>query len=275
MGKAAQVTNPAGNDRQLAMDYLLGRIPEEELPSVRERLFTDATFFDEVLDAENDLLDDYATDSLSPEDRAAMEIHLLTTPSQIARLKTAGVLASRAQWLRARRPSRFTTTLLIAAMISLAIAVGWMTKENSRLRSELNVAQNPPASAPARTPSTAPVKVPEVFTFVLPATITRSSDRPVEIQVPPTAQMLHMRIPVNPAEPYTNFEVILRSAGGDAIWTMRNLPRSTERGASTVDLWIPSSSLPPAGYELQISGQRERPQAPEPIGFAYFTLTRE
>ncbi len=52
--------------------YLLDKLTPEERSRLEERMFADDEFFDRMLDAENDLADDYAAGELSPPDAAAI-----------------------------------------------------------------------------------------------------------------------------------------------------------------------------------------------------------
>ncbi|HEY6923179.1 MAG TPA: hypothetical protein VI653_06920 [Steroidobacteraceae bacterium] len=72
---------------------LLHRLPESEARLLEERLMMEEPLADLLREAEHDLLDDYASGRLLPEDRAAVEQFLLTTPEDRERLKVARALA--------------------------------------------------------------------------------------------------------------------------------------------------------------------------------------
>lgn len=90
----------------LAARFLLGKLSEEEALKLEEGYFTDVSLFEDVLSAENDLIDAYATGALSAEDRNLFESRLLLNPHQRRRVQFAGMLAQYASG-RASRAEDF------------------------------------------------------------------------------------------------------------------------------------------------------------------------
>ena len=72
---------------------LLHRLREAEAQQLEERLMLDEQLGDLLREAEHDLLDDYASGGLLPEERMAVERYLLATPEDRERLKVARALA--------------------------------------------------------------------------------------------------------------------------------------------------------------------------------------
>ena len=62
--------------------YLLGQLPTEESSQIEERLLTDAAFYEELLIAEDELVDDYLSGELSDSDRESCETHFFLTPER-------------------------------------------------------------------------------------------------------------------------------------------------------------------------------------------------
>ncbi len=69
--------------------YLLGQLPPEESSQIEERLFTDAAFYEELLIAEDELVDDYLAGGLSDSDRESCETHFLLTPERKQKIRFA------------------------------------------------------------------------------------------------------------------------------------------------------------------------------------------
>ena len=76
------------SDREnLTADFLLGKLTEEETLKMEEDYFSNNSRFEEILAAENDLIDDYATGKLSTEDRSRFENRLLLNAHQRRRVQ--------------------------------------------------------------------------------------------------------------------------------------------------------------------------------------------
>lgn len=87
------MTTPAHDEQSLLMDYLLGRVADEGArQQLEERLMTDGEYFEALLVAEDELIDEYAHGTLAPADRAQFEQHFLITPERQRKLRFAQAL---------------------------------------------------------------------------------------------------------------------------------------------------------------------------------------
>jgi hypothetical protein len=77
---------------KLAEKFLLGKLTEDETIKIEENYFKNKTLFEEILIAENNLIDAYVTDSLSSEDQKLFENRLLLNPRQRKRVNFAKTL---------------------------------------------------------------------------------------------------------------------------------------------------------------------------------------
>jgi hypothetical protein len=64
------------------MQYLLGQAPPEDSSSLEERLVTDGEFFNDLLIAEDELVDQYFRGELSEAERVSFENHFLVMPER-------------------------------------------------------------------------------------------------------------------------------------------------------------------------------------------------
>jgi hypothetical protein len=95
---------------------LLHQLPESEARQLEERLMLEEQLGDLLREAEHDLLDDYASNRLLPEERAAVEQYLLVTAEDRERLKVARALARlQARPQRARSGSAHSSVIPAAA----------------------------------------------------------------------------------------------------------------------------------------------------------------
>lgn len=73
--------------------YLLGKLGEPEREALAERYFIDEKLFDELLEVENELFDQYARDELSPAEKKQFAEYIHGLPDGVFKLATATALA--------------------------------------------------------------------------------------------------------------------------------------------------------------------------------------
>ena len=156
-------------DRELLIEYLLGKLPEDKRSEITGRYFADDDFFDELLDVENELLEKYARGVLDERLREDFKLYLERLPD--GRQKEATVRAllqftdvekaksqqiqkgfvertRRPGWgpLRNRlsKPQAMVRYLAASSLVALAIAlllmfaqVGQLRRHNDQLREEI------------------------------------------------------------------------------------------------------------------------------------------
>src|SRR5205085_3570343 len=84
---------PDHDEQSLLRVYLLGHVADESVCArIEERLLADEAYFEALLIAEEELLDDYVRDALTPAERASVEQHFLTTPERQQQLTAAQAL---------------------------------------------------------------------------------------------------------------------------------------------------------------------------------------
>lgn len=139
--------------------YLLGDVSVAERDAIEKRFFTDAAFMEEILAAEDDLIDAYVRRELSDPDRQRFENHFALAPGRRERIQTARSLLAvagaqqsppRAQARDVPRvpsvaplrlgglASRWT---LAASLVAAVAAASWLLVDDLRLRHDLARAQ--------------------------------------------------------------------------------------------------------------------------------------
>ncbi|MEA2176087.1 MAG: hypothetical protein QOD00_3679 [Blastocatellia bacterium] len=76
----------------LIKNYLLGNLQQEEKLQIEERLFFDEKYFQTLQAVEDDLIDDYIYEELSPNERNRFENYFLSTPERHESLRVAKAL---------------------------------------------------------------------------------------------------------------------------------------------------------------------------------------
>src|SRR5262249_6165038 len=135
--------------------YLMGELSEQERDDLEEMYFNDDELFGELLDAEDEIVDDYRLLQLSPREREQFERRFLTQPERRREIKldvlfsqylderrTSDLSLPNAEpdarsrsgplfaWLRVLRPIPGWT--LAAAALVLALGVGWIVMNTSQ-----------------------------------------------------------------------------------------------------------------------------------------------
>lgn len=139
---------------QMLERYLLGEMAEADKTALEEKYFADTQLFEQLVEAENELTDQYARGQLSPRARQEFERYYLAHPRLRERAKFAQALTAQVDHLN--RPIDSTSStgpwwgrLLVStrgpklawglslALLLLVIAAGWLAFQTRRLHQEL------------------------------------------------------------------------------------------------------------------------------------------
>jgi hypothetical protein len=142
------------NQENLMRHYLLGGLPESEAAVLEQEFFADDEKFEQMWEAENNLVDGYVRGRLSPEDRERFERHYLASPVHRQRVAVARNLIEKADMSKASAiapelswraklfekfhisPARWRFAMA-AAMLLLAAGGLWLLVDRAQLRDEL------------------------------------------------------------------------------------------------------------------------------------------
>lgn len=152
-----------GKREDTLRDYLLGGLTEEAMEQLERQLMTADEDFQELLIAEDELVDDFVRGEISEEDRARFESHFLCTPERRRKLRFAatlreylqvhwisvpnrripspkrGTLRSFLDWLLKLMPHPTPAWGAATAALLLAVATGvWSTAGYLRVQDELD-----------------------------------------------------------------------------------------------------------------------------------------
>jgi methionine-rich copper-binding protein CopC len=82
-------------NKQKAVSYLLGELPEADRDSLEERLFIDEDFSQFVNDVENDLIDEYVRGELSADEKLKFENAFLKNETRREKIRAAQILQTK------------------------------------------------------------------------------------------------------------------------------------------------------------------------------------
>jgi hypothetical protein len=234
--------------------YLLHTLPESERDDFEDRWLEDATLYQQLRDAEADLLDAYANGTLSPEDRERVSKYLLDSPLQHRKLMFARSL--RNAFPKSARPSTAWRWIAAAvAIVLLAGATSWLAWQNAALRRELaSVATAPPAS------------LRNVYVAELKLDTTRGVAPSIaEVRLPAGTQILRLDLELAPGD---ENEVLSASVSRDAraVWNQQPVHAERRSFGFVASVWLPATALPPGEYEIKLSS------AGAPVDYYRFRL---
>ena len=96
---------PHADSRQALRQYLLGSLPQDDLPGLEGRLLTDEGLYEELLLEEAELIDDYVGGGLAADERPRFERHFLCTEERRRQLSFALALGRYASAQRSGEPA--------------------------------------------------------------------------------------------------------------------------------------------------------------------------
>jgi len=238
-------------------DYLLDRLGAEARTRMQERLFRDDEAFDALLDAENDLLAEYAAGTLSAADRRAVEERLIHAPQQQNKLRVARLLARR-DAARSRRPLHWRAWTARAAAVLMAAAAiwGWSAYWRARSQAATLAERLSRMQALARPPANA-----------APATLTlfpgslRSPGAPGPFAVSGPVLQLQLVLNGAAATAAAAYRVEIRTRRGEVLWTETGLPPVSTPAGTWLSARIPVSALTAPALEAVVSAMSPGPPA--------------
>jgi len=153
------------NHDNLAARFILGKLSAVETAEMEKDYFGNQKLFEEILIAENDLIDAYAANTLSPEDKSRFESRLLLSTHQRRRVQFAKTLvkyassqplfaeeikssAEKASWISAisrlfSGKPRLSLSFTAAALLLFAVAIWFvLDKSNQKGVKSVEIAEN-------------------------------------------------------------------------------------------------------------------------------------
>jgi hypothetical protein len=223
--------------------YLLGELEESEQEALERDLMTSDERFQELLIAEEEVVDDFCAGKLSATQEQEYRDHFLVTPERRRKhrfgtalrkhIASAAPTHGRARWkafLPIGRP-----LAAAAAVALLAAGVFWIVE-----------------SRPVRLEQTAQIEGPRASVF-----LTRGSLRSLEpeavpsITVPAGIALVELQLDV-PPDTRGEQEVTLENARTGAVLARGRLPARTLEGQWVVVAAVPAERLDPGDYRVRL-----------------------
>ncbi len=248
-------------EQNAVQQYLLGLLPPERLPALEERLLTDEAFFNELLIAEEELIDRYLAGQVYGAEREGFESHFLLPPERRKKLRFARTLrrcvaakgavevevaaespekkreAARPferrptflSTLRGRSPA--LTASMAAAALLLLLVGSWVWLSGTWPRRE-----------PHR-----------ILAVTLSPGLTRGGGEVTKVKVGADSEEVQFRLRLEGDE-YRSYSAALLSAEGSTVLTNERLSPEPSDGGEAVVFRAPPRVLPPGDYQLKLTG---------------------
>lgn len=232
--------------------YLLGLIQQNEQPQIEERLLVDNEFYEELLIAEDELIDEYLAGRLSLLERRNFEEHFLVTAEREQKVRfgralkkyTADKASQRAiskqRWWSypaAFLSSRNAVASLALAAATLVLVVGvWLAAKNPSQ-------QTPGGPAPA-----------SIVTAVLIPGTAREGGEITRISIPPGTDTIQLRLAL-PTGDYEKYRAAILTSQGTNVWTATNLQPERLVEGKFIVLNLPANIFRRDDYQAKLSGQ--------------------
>ena len=256
--------------------YLLRRLADTAADEFEEHLLSDDTCAEQLRDAEDDLLDDYAAGRLTPEERAGVERYLLSSDEGEQRLRFARALADAARQAGGTSGAAIrsgvshdtptsSSTLRWMAPLGLLIAAGVAYFVLVLPRSPAPV---PPSSAsPERTPVASIPSQPEPtarsaeqappYAVLLLAELQRGTGRAQPIAVPPGTTRLRLQLEVAADAPGSGeplmYQMVVQEPNGQQVFAASSLSARQVGAYRIVEADVPVSELGTGARRVSLS----------------------
>jgi hypothetical protein len=261
--------------------YLLGELAEEKQRQLEESLLTNSELFEEILMAEDELVDEYTAGLLDERERERFEKHFLATPERLQKLRFARAFkkhiasararespaataddpqtASWKQWLPAFLHTRnpILSYSLATALLLLPMAALWLIL-HSYGGPEVTTNGGPSPS--------------NFFPITLTPGAVRDAGEMKRIAIPASADGAQLRLELA-SDAYQSYRATLQTDEGREIFTGDNLKAEATGGGKVVVLSFPSRLLTNGDYQVKLRGITTG-GTPEDIGNYYFRVVK-
>jgi len=253
---------------QVLRQFFLGNVDNEERERIEILFITQSDANQRVLVAEQDLIEDYFDELLTPSDKTRFVQRYADTPHRQRKLRIARLVhdwalsnSPRAKtefvpilaWYRFAAWLRFQRVVLIpitvTAVITILIAGVWLNNANKRERhraieAELARLNSPSAflEAPSQT----------ILTTIPPVTL-RSAASEHKLKLSSSIRVVEVRLLWIQKENYTRYSAIVGRVDADEAFTVDNL-RAQIQGGVAISVRLPAQMLTPGVYQIKLSG---------------------
>ena len=300
------------SDAELARNYILDRLSDEDRAECERRFLFDPEFESLMLEQERELLDDYVNSRLSDDVTAAVRQRVVQQPGELFRLRFAEGLRraavaeihpppkeSRFQRWRAQFAQRRLQVFggfAAATALAVVIVAAMLTRPAHRTApgtpQSASSAPQPRAVAPA---SSAPSQAPAgpsasggtrtapsaqrpaspatTATFLLLADQQRGAGEETSIALKPGTTTVRLQLTTQEGLDPGTYDATVNDVRGTQTFSASHLVALEQAGRRYVELRIPTASLAPGEYALNLANEKMASQPPLTFRFQVSALS--
>ena len=242
--------------------YLLGNLPPKDLAELEVRLLADKGFHEELLVAEDELIDEYLADRLPGAERESFESHFLITPERQQKLSFSRAFREYVK-LNAVAYQQETTKLerrtsLAGKLWSVKSSLlPWVHNGNRLLAISLGAAlvvaaswmvfRNRPSETPVQRQSQ------NILKFALISGSTRGEGAMQKVLIPPGVDSVQLEIELTRNE-YKSYSAELLTPENNILTTREAIRPDVTNGHGVVYFNLPAQILKPGDYQVRLDG---------------------
>jgi len=240
--------------QQAIRQYLLGILAQEQAVELEERLLIDSELYEELLIAEDELVDQFLSGELPDAERETVEKHFLRAPGRQEQLLFARTLKKyvstnepqavknpgaqqktadeRRSWLSRLFPRYPALAFSLAGALVLIIIGGiWLANRISNRRNESQA----------------------VWAIELTPGLQRDEGGIKNFAIPANIDAVRLQLDL-PEGQYQSYEAIILDVDGRSVTTRKNLKAQSANGHQIVLLDVEAALLTPGDYRVKLSG---------------------
>ena len=295
------------SQRESMRKYLLGTLPEPEQTALEDEYLNDDEGFEQMVAAENELVDGYVRGQLTRQERRQFEQHYLAHPARRERVSFARALhtridqqpelsganrqvAERPAWrqklldvFRAEHWQLNWAAALALLLLALGIGAFYLFNRPAPNARDVVVRETPmpttpsPVTQPSVMPTPiAPDKPSPVFaSLILTVGGLRGEGEGKNARVTLAANVDFVRLQLNiRRQDYPRYSILLRSGSGAEIWRRQGIKSKVGAAKEQLTVDIPANKLAAGAYLLTLSGVTKEGERDE-IGKSSFQVARK
>jgi hypothetical protein len=248
--------------------FLLGKVDDEERQRIEGLFITNPQFRENVLAAEQDLIEDYLEDCLTKADTESFLSQYAVTPRQRLKLRigrsikeyavaqatvTKTDASANSRWGLWLSELRLKPMLLIpiAAILIVAVAGVWLNnKREQRNAQHLAIERE---LAGLNSPSSLGEAAPQMLSIALPPVSPRSVEPQAEFTPRADTRVVELRLLWLQKEHYATYRAVLNQPDKTEQFTIADLPPEND-AQKAIRIRLPSRILTRGLYRISLSG---------------------
>jgi hypothetical protein len=256
--------------------YLLGLLEQDEQRQLEERLLSDTEYFEELLVAEDELVDEYIEGALSEGEREKFEHYFLATPERQRKLSFARALKNHITFVGVTEPSpasdkkrglvfwdRLTPAALfpkkpirgfsLAAVLIIVLGISWLIVKELGLQNRAGQGSN------AIAVSLAPGRL-------------RGTGETKRVVIAPDVSTVRLQLELA-ADQYQSYQAVVQTDEGSEVFASDKLKPEAAESERIVAFDLPASLLRSGDFQVKLRGLSDGGNL-EDVGNYYFRVAR-